>query len=240
MLRRMTGNDEHSRRGAYRVEQFAPRPSTASDQRRGGRAATAAASNMPAMSLHGRYRTDAGSYCIDVRVRSSQQLFDRRDPAPFRERDLDDEAVAYLMDAAADLPAAAPLRIVIWLGDDPDPVPDELIAAAVRAHFGYECERADRDIRTEATRRRIFLAAGSIVLVTCLLLSELTRLLAEGPLRDVLREGLVITGWVAMWRPLEALFYDRWPLARRRRLLERIRQAPVQVHRAAEQRSSTF
>lgn len=37
-----------------------------------------------------------------------------------------------------------------------------------------------------------------------------------------------------MWRPLEALFSDRWPVARRRHVLERIRLAPVQVRHAAQ------
>lgn len=185
------------------------------------------------MSVDERYRTEGERSCIDVRVRSSQQLFDMRDPAPFRERDLDDEAVAYLTDAALDLPANAPLKIVVWLADEPDPVPDATIADAVHSHFTHEWQRAARDLRAEATRRRLFLAAGIALLATFLLLAELTRWLAPGAVREVLREGCVITGWVAMWRPLEALFYDRWPLVRRRTLLGRLGSAPVEIRRVA-------
>ena len=42
-------------------------------------------------------------------------------------------------------------------------------------------------------------------------------------------EGLLILGWVAMWRPIEVLLYDWWPLARRRTLLRRLATIPVEV-----------
>jgi len=52
--------------------------------------------------------------------------------------------------------------------------------------------------------------------------------------RQILREGLLITGWVAMWRPLEALLYDWWPLVQERRLRRRLREAPMEVRHGAE------
>jgi hypothetical protein len=40
---------------------------------------------------------------------------------------------------------------------------------------------------------------------------------------------LVITGWVAMWRPLEVLLYDWWPLIDERRQVRRILSAPISI-----------
>ena len=54
---------------------------------------------------------------------------------------------------------------------------------------------------------------------------------------DILREGLVITGWVAMWRPIEVLLYDWWPLIQTRKHIVRILAAQVEV-RAAERTST--
>ena len=45
----------------------------------------------------------------------------------------------------------------------------------------------------------------------------------------VLRESLLIGGWVAMWRPLEVFLYDWWPLWRRRNLYRRLAAATVLV-----------
>lgn len=48
-----------------------------------------------------------------------EQLFDNRDPAPFRDRDLDPGLVEYLLDGARDLASVTPLGVEIWLGTAP-------------------------------------------------------------------------------------------------------------------------
>ena len=37
---------------------------------------------------HNRYKIDDGNIVIEVAIKNSRQLFNERDPAPFRERDL--------------------------------------------------------------------------------------------------------------------------------------------------------
>jgi hypothetical protein len=44
-----------------------------------------------------------------------------------------------------------------------------------------------------------------------------------------MREGFVIGGWVAMWRPLEIFLYDWWPIVVQRRLYERLSGLDVRV-----------
>jgi hypothetical protein len=43
----------------------------------------------------------------------------------------------------------------------------------------------------------------------------------------------VITGWVAMWRPLDVLLYDWWPLVDERRHLDRVLAAEVAIVHSA-------
>jgi hypothetical protein len=45
----------------------------------------------------------------------------------------------------------------------------------------------------------------------------------------LMREGMVIGGWVAMWRPLEIFLYDWWPIRAERRLFDRLAMMPVQI-----------
>jgi hypothetical protein len=42
-------------------------------------------------------------------------------------------------------------------------------------------------------------------------------------------EGLLIIGWVAMWRPLELLLYDWWPQLRRKRTYDNLACMRVEV-----------
>ena len=103
---------------------------------------------------------------------------------------------------------------------------------AVRGHFVYEGEQVERRLREHVRRGQVTLGVGLTVLVVFLTLAELTVSLSAGPLREILREGLVITGWVAMWRPLEVLLYDWWPLIDERRQVRRILAAPISIRYA--------
>lgn len=182
------------------------------------------------MTTRTRYRVEEGRSCIDLKVRHSRQLFDTRDPAPFRERDLDADAVEYLLAAAQEIPRKRPLAVVVMISEEPEPrLAPDVIVEAVRGHFIYEGEQVERRLREHVRRGQMILGVGLTVLVVFLTLAELTLSLPTGHLREILREGLVITGWVAMWRPLEVLLYDWWPLIDERRQVRRILAAPVSI-----------
>jgi len=177
-----------------------------------------------------RYRVEGDRTCIDIRLRSTQQLFDGRDPAPFRERDLDAVAVDFLYSAAEEIPVSKALKIVLRL-EEPGAhsVSAVEIEAAIRAHFEHEREQVKRRLRQQRQFGHVALAAGLSVLVALLTAAELTRQLPAGHAREILREGLVIGGWVAMWRPIEMLLYDWWPLVQRRKHIGRILAAQIEI-----------
>ena len=182
------------------------------------------------MEPHARYRIEGEHTCIDIRLRSAQQLFDHRDPAPFRERDLDEDAVEYLISAVDDLPKQRAVKVVFWLpaGRHAD-LADEEICASVRAHFGYEHDKLQRAIRLVLHRGQQIFWIGLAVLVACL---TAARLIVPGEARSwlhIVREGLSITGWVALWRPIESLLYDWWPLLHQRRAVDRLLSATLEV-----------
>jgi hypothetical protein len=179
-----------------------------------------------------RYRHEAGKTCVDIRLRTAHQLFDGRDPAPFRERDLDEDAVEYILAAFEELPPKDQVKIVFWVAEETSPaIPTETIVDAVHSHFTYEVDRLKRRIRQHVRQGQLALGLGFLFLTLFLTLAEFTRFLPAGTLRQILREGLVITAWVAMWRPLEVLLYDWWPLVRERQTCVRVLTAETTVER---------
>ncbi|WP_448988113.1 hypothetical protein [Luteitalea sp.] len=48
---------------------------------------------------------------------------------------------------------------------------------------------------------------------------------------QIFREGLIIGGWVAMWRPLEIFLYDWWPVRADVRLYLRLSTMLVGIQR---------
>jgi hypothetical protein len=170
-----------------------------------------------------RYRVEDGRTCIDVHVKHWQQLFDLRDPAPFRERDLDENVVKYLVAAVQEIPRAQPLKIVVTIEAAEEPsAAAALIDEAIRGHFEHERAQVARRLRDHVHRGRVALLLGVVVMGVCVTLANSTESVAPGRVWDTLREGLVIAGWVAIWRPLEVLLYEWWPLVDERRHIDRL------------------
>lgn len=167
---------------------------------------------------------------IDLHIKETTQLFDSLDPCPFYERDLDAAAEEYILASAREL-RHAPAAIVIHI-DQPACSEDESqgLERAIRRHFLRRTEISGQELRDLLRRGWISLVIGLAFLVALLGVSELLgERMAPGPISMVLREGLVIGGWVAMWRPLEIFLYDWWPIAGLRRTFWQLARLPIQV-----------
>lgn len=168
---------------------------------------------------------------IEVHVEQIEQLFNSIDPSPFHARDLDPQADEYIVACARDLPRDLSLALVIHL----DSVTEaELrlsqVEGAIRSHFGTSAAVARGQLRELFRRGRTSLLIGLAFLSLSIALGELSRdWLPAGSLGEILREGLLIGGWVAMWGPMQIFLYDWWPLAARIRLLDRLARMPARI-----------
>ena len=172
-----------------------------------------------------------GRGVIEVRLREVRQLFDALDPSPFREKDLDPDAEEYIVESVKELPSGAPCALVIHL-DQPTGLAAEgrAIGDAVRVHFRRRADLSRRDLRRLFRRGFISLAIGIAFLVTVFAVVRLLGSVPGEPPAAVLwREGLIIVGWVAMWRPLEIFLYDWWPILSERRVRDRLSRIEVRV-----------
>lgn len=173
-----------------------------------------------------RYRVEDGAPCIDVSARSIERLLDNRDPAPFRERDLDAGLATYLLDAAEDLAAAPRVRVVFWLQE---PCAASEIESSYRAHFGDALQRIVRQNRQRVRLGLSALAIALVVLVALFALSQLMRATLTGAIGAALTEGVTILSWIVLWRPTEVLLYDWIPVRRERRLVRLLLDASLAV-----------
>jgi hypothetical protein len=170
-------------------------------------------------------------HVIEVHVAELSQLFNAIDPAPFRQRDLDPDAEQFIVGWAREIPTDASLALVVHL-DRPAGLSDEatILRDAIREFFGQRAQVSRRRLRQLFRRGRTSLVIGISFLAVSLLLGDLVaRVPGEGGLGEILRESLVIGGWVAMWRPMEVFLYDWWPIRADARLADRLSAMPVRI-----------
>lgn len=176
-------------------------------------------------------RVEGGKYCIDLRLKSARQLFDGRDPAPFRDRVLDADAVEYMLLRLHEIPARAEAKIVVWIANPlPSDLTDELIVDSFSRHFHYEGERLARQTRMYLQRGPLLLIGGLAVIILSPTISQwMITATQPGNLQRILTDGISIMSWVAVWRPLETLVYDWWPLFAQRRTIRKILETEIEV-----------
>jgi hypothetical protein len=168
---------------------------------------------------------------IEVHVAELRQLFNAIDPSPFRERDLDPNAEEFIVGWAKDAPKDLPLGLVVYL-DRPAGLPEEaaILRDAIREYFGHRAEATRRRLRELLRLGRRSLLIGVTCLAASLLIGDfVARLLGERHVGEVVRESLLIGGWVAMWRPMEIFLYDWWPIRDEARLFDRLTAMPVRI-----------
>lgn len=78
------------------------------------------------------------------------------------------------------------------------------------------------------------LKVGGLFLAACLLLATLVDRMTGLPslLQDLLRESLVIAGWVGIWHPLDLILYAWWPNRYRIGLLNHVKGARLHLEPA--------
>lgn len=167
---------------------------------------------------------------IEINLNRLPQLFNSLDPAPFHERDLDQDAEEYIIGSAEEIPRKLPLVLVIHLPRDQMPETGTLdLDAAIHNYFAYRETSERRRLRLLFRDGRITLVIGLAFLFCCVLMRELAFSFGKDTPSDIFGEGMLIIGWVAMWRPLEIFLYEWVPIRRRCQILARLSKMPVLI-----------
>ena len=153
------------------------------------------------------------------------------DPSPFHERDLDDDAEEFIVGWAREFPRRDPISLVVHVNQLPaHGETQHVLETAVHNYFAYRAKLNRFEFRHLLKQGRTTLIIGLAFLAACMLTSQLLRRQA-GTLPIILREGLIIAGWVAMWRPMEIFLYEWWPLLRTGRLYKKLSRMHVEVRK---------
>ena len=164
-----------------------------------------------------------------MRLRELAQLFNSMDPSPFLDRDLDADAEEFIMSWAREHPADHELDLVVHLATPPPPDRAASLEEAVQHYFTQRAHLKGLEFRRLLRLGRTTLLVALAFLASCLLVAGLATKLWPGAFGAIVREGLTIAGWVAMWRPLQIYLYEWWPLRDERRILERLGRMRVHL-----------
>ena len=179
--------------------------------------------------LQSYYRQEEGAYLIEIKLNQLQQVFNSLDPSPFLDRDLDDNAENYIINSVDEFPLNTPLKLVFYLPSTEQNTARNLLPSALHNYFDYRQQGEQRKLRTIWRQGRISLLIGLSFLFVCLSLSELIGRFGTDTFIHFLEEGLLISGWVALWRPLEIFLYEWWPVSHQQKIFAKLAYIPIEI-----------
>ena len=176
-----------------------------------------------------RYRVRDGKTSIELKLKTPRQLFDERDPAPFRERDLDYDAARYILNSYKEVMDHHDVKLSLYFETLGEFIENpSQIERAISAFFSFEADGKRRELKDIFRKGFISLVIGLAFLATCTWLAH--SLDSEKDLfRSMVHEGLFIMGWVAMWQPISIFLYEWWPIREAETIFKRIENLEVEI-----------
>jgi hypothetical protein len=175
-------------------------------------------------------RTTESRAPLRVHVKSIHQLFETMDPSPFIEKDLDPDAEEFIVSWAREYPRDARFQLAVHLAERPGFDDYEShVREGIRHYFEYRGEITRNQFRQLLRIGWRSAAIGLTFLTACLFAADAIGRHWDGRFSGIVAESLVISGWVAMWRPLEIFLYEWWPLRATEHLFQRLSQSEVTI-----------
>lgn len=168
---------------------------------------------------------------LEIRLSTLNQLFNSFDPSPFHQKDLDRDAEEYIVGWADEFTPKASFELAIRLpADQLEQAERSDVGRAIHNYFANRAQQTRRSMRFQLREGRSALAIGLVFLFACMSLRQLVGLVLPAEVTGhILQEGLLILGWVAMWRPLQIFLYDWWPIRHFALLYEKLSVTPVRL-----------
>jgi hypothetical protein len=156
-----------------------------------------------------------------IRVSSIDQLFWEFDGRPVADRTLSGDARWYLLDEWERVRNAEPSYLVVYAPESDRAGTDE---DAVRSAIWTSLRRSSgplRRIDPLSRQEKVAATIGILFLLACVMASTAMDQASENVFIEGLSQGILLVGWVALWRPAERFVVDVAPhMVNRRRFAE--------------------
>lgn len=175
-------------------------------------------------------KTNTHRHTIHTNIRSVEDIFDIRDPSPIARRKLSPDWLDYVFDALDSVPRKHPVNVTLQLRRGViHPSQTKALIRDVRKQLVSYHQSLRHKLRQNFRAGRTTLLLGLMVLLAFVFLSEASTRINLGHFQQAFREGFLIIGWVALWRPVEILLYDWWPIVELRRKTGQLLRGTITV-----------
>ena len=181
-------------------------------------------------SYYKYYNKVDSTVLIEIQLQDIQQIANPLDPSPYPEKTLGKDIAEYITNAVGDFPLTTNLKLVVYLPEeDLQREAAKNLDQTIQNHFRYKKAQTKREMKETFASGRISLAVGISFLALTLLANLMIAKKPDTVLNEIIRNSLLIIGWVAMWQPISIFFYAWRPFQQKLKIYQKICDMEVSV-----------
>ncbi len=176
------------------------------------------------------YPQEDGKSVIEIQVDYLEQLFDKRDPNPYRSKDLDDDVDEYLISSSQEIGHNKIGKLRILSLENANDQSLEIVKTAIKDFFNYRYDITDKKLKTVLALGFKTLLIGLFFLSIAIFISHsLGKKLENDFFGHFVKEGLILIGWVSMWKPINIFLYEWLPLVEQKKIFKLLSEVPIEI-----------
>ena len=181
-------------------------------------------------SYYKYYKKVDNTVLIELQLEGILQIANPLDPSPYPEKTLERHIEEYITNAVRDFPLTSSLELVVYLPrEDLQKEAAKKLDQTIQNHFRYKAAQTRREMKETFASGRISLAIGISFLALTLLANLMIAKKPDTVINEIIRNSLLIIGWVAMWQPISIFFYAWRPFRQKLKIYQKICAMKVSV-----------
>jgi hypothetical protein len=181
-------------------------------------------------SYYRYYKRIDHTVLIELLLPGAQHIYNPFDPSPYPERLLDNAVEDYIVEAVRDFSPDKPMELVIYLPkEEQDTELAKVLEETIHNHFRYRTNQLRKEMGDTFRAGRVGLVIGISFLALTLLASYMIAKNPDTVINEIVRNSLLIIGWVAMWQPISIFFYAWQPFRQKLKVYQKICSLKISI-----------
>jgi hypothetical protein len=144
---------------------------------------------------------------IDVVIRNVEDIYKHYDYISLNGKTLNYELEEYIFKALKSYPLSQKIKLIVRIPEDSEEYESITLKKNIQEHFAVKVQEVDIFLKQQLKQWTINMLIGTLFLILCLILVEILDKFSHINVIRIMKESLLIVGWVALWEPLTFILF---------------------------------
>jgi|GEM_PF-1214880 len=166
---------------------------------------------------------------INIDIKNIDDMLKNNESVASIEESLSKPIEEYLFKAVKCYSINQEVRLLIIIKENLRQRSGKEIAQIVHSHFCYKVKETEIYLKEQFRQWRINFTIGGLFLILCLILGEILDKFSHVGIMKIIKESLIIIGWVALWEPVSFILFGWRTIKRDKLYYKKLCEIPIDV-----------